>query len=187
MSRILGKPIHHCHVYPDFDAALARFATGGIGPIYRMRVDADCWRYRGKVEPLSMWVGFFHSGDICFEIITPIGEQRSAYSEFLERNPTGGLHHIAYHSTDFAATLAKMEAAGMPLRVVQEILDPETGVVFEIYCETVGVDNSVLYQLQLPGLFDDWFESMHREAQVWDGAELFRDITPPSQPAAVEA
>jgi hypothetical protein len=40
MSRILGQVIHHGYVYPDFDAAVERFAAGGIGPFFAMHETA---------------------------------------------------------------------------------------------------------------------------------------------------
>ena len=178
MSRIFGPAIHQAYVYPDFDAALARFAAGGIGPFYILHSDEGLSLYRGEMHALSMSAAFVYSGEACFEIIAPRGPQQSAYAEFLDRNPHGGLHHIAYYSADFTATLAQAEAQGMPLRVVQEFADPRTGVPFEIYCEPVGIDNPVLFQFIRPGLFDHWFTAMRDAAAVWDGQDPMRDARP---------
>lgn len=179
MSRLLGAPVHQAYVYPDFDAALARFAGGGIGPFYIMQT-GGIGRYRGEDHPLSVKVAFVYTGDTCFEIMSPNGEpgQQSAYDEFLARNPEGGLHHIAYYSDDFDATLAQLEAEGKPLRTVQEFTDGKSGTLIEIYCEPVGVDNPILFQLLRPGLFDPWFEAMRDEAANWDGSDPFRDARP---------
>ena len=178
MSRILGAPVHQAYVYPDFDAALQRFAGGGIGPFYIMQT-GGVGRYRGEDHPLSVKVAFVYTGDSCLEIMTPNGEsgQQSAYDEFLSRNPEGGLHHIAYYSDDFDKTLATLEAEGMPLRRVQEFPDGKGGLI-EIYCEPVGVDNPILFQLIRPGLFESWFEAMRAEAANWDGTDPFRDARP---------
>lgn len=178
MSRVLGIPVHQAYVYPDFDAALKRFASGGIGPFYIMQT-GGVGKYRGEDHPLSVKVAFFYTGDTCVEIMTPNGEpdQQSAYDEFLRRNPEGGLHHIAYYSDDFDKTLATLEVEGMPLRRVQEFPDGKGGLI-EIYCEPVGVDNPILFQLIRPGLFEPWFEAMRAEAANWDGADPFRDARP---------
>lgn len=178
MSRLLGPAIHQCYVFPDFDAALERFAACGIGPFYVLQEAGGMGRYRGEDHPLSISVAFVYSGDACFEIITPHGEQQSAYGEFLRRNPTGGLHHIAYYSGDFAKTLAALEAEGGPSRPVQEMINPATGELIEIYCEPVGVDNPVLFQLLKPGLFDAWFDAMRAAAADWDGTDPIRDARP---------
>lgn len=178
MSRLLGQPVHQCLVYPDFDAALARFAAAGIGPFYVLPQAGGLSLYRGEEHPLSIKVAFVYTGDICLEIITPVGEQQSAYSEFLRRNPHGGLHHIAYFSTDFAKTLAMLEAEGKPFRIVQDFVDAASGQSIEIYCEPVGIDNPVLFQFIRPGLFDNWFEAMRKAAANWDGTDPIRDARP---------
>lgn len=178
MSRILGPAIHQAYVYPDFEAALAKFAAGGIGPFFVMESTGGLGIYRGEEHPLSMSVAFFYSGDSCFEVIVPHGPQKSAYGEFLERNPLGGLHHIAYCSDDFEQTLATLEAEGKPLRVVQEFRHPGSGETIEIYCEPVGVENPILFQFVKPGLFDPWFDAMHEAAANWDGSQPMRDARP---------
>lgn len=174
MSRILGPAIHQCYVFPDFDAALERFAAGGIGPFYVLQSLGGMGRYRGEDHPLSTSVAFVYSGDACFEIITPHGEQQSAYGEFLRRNPAGGLHHIAYHSDDFERTLSALARDGKPFRIVQEFINPTSGETIEIYCEPVGVDNPVLFQFLRPGLFN----AMREAARNWDGTDPVRDARP---------
>lgn len=174
MSRVLGSAIHQAYVFPDFDNALERFASLGIGPFYVLHTEDGIARYRGEEHPLSMSVAFVYSGDACFEIITPHGEQQSAYGEFLIRNPSGGLHHIAYFSNDFQATLSALEAEGRAIDIVQEFTDPE-GQLIEIYCEPVGVNNPIQFQLIRPGLFDAWFDAMREAASTWDGTNVIRD------------
>ncbi|MEZ5735930.1 MAG: VOC family protein [Novosphingobium sp.] len=178
MSRLLGQPVHQCYVYPDFDAALERLAAAGIGPFFLLGEIGGMGDYRGEQHEFSAQVAFVYSGDNCFEIISPKPGGVSAYNAFLERNPHGGLHHIAYCSEDFDATLAMMEQAGRPLETVVDMRDPETGFQIEIYCEPVGVDNPILYQLMRPGLFDAWFDAMREAAANWDGSEPMRDARP---------
>ena len=178
MSRILGSVIHQGYVYPDFNAALERFAVGGIGPFFVMHETGAISIYRGEQRPLGMSIAFVYSGDSCMEIITPHGEQESAYNDFLCLNPHGGLHHIAYFSDDFARTLARMDAEDKPLRIVQEFVATPGGEPFEIYCEPVGIDNPVIFQLLRPGLFDGWFDSMREAAANWDGTDPIRDAGP---------
>lgn len=178
MSRLLGNPAHQCYVYPDFDQALERFAAGGIGPFFVLDEIGGMGDYRGESHAFSAKVAFVYSGEACFEIITPKPGGISAYNAFLDCNPHGGLHHIAYYSDDFEASLAAMAEAGMPLETVVDMRDPETGFQIEIYCEPQGVDNPVLYQLMHPGLFDAWFEAMREAAAAWDGTEPIRDARP---------
>lgn len=177
MSRLLGPAVHQAYVVPDFDATLARFAAGGIGPFYVMEA-GGLSRYRGEDHEMRSSVAFFYTGDTCIEVIAPHGDQQSAYGEYLRRNPAGGLHHIAYFSDDFDATMAAMEADGKPLRIVQELTMGPGGPLVEIYCEPVGVDNPILYQFIHHGPFDAWFDAMREQAANWDGSDPIRDARP---------
>ena len=178
MSRILGKPVHQAYVFPDFDEAIGRFAALGIGPFFVLHSEGGSSRYRGVDHPLSLSVAFVYSGDTCFEIIAPHGDQQSAYGEYIRRNPDGGLHHICYYADDFEKTLASLAAGGQKFEIVQEFADPRSGEPFEIYCEPVGIDNPVLFQLIRPGLFDRWFDAMRQAASNWDGSDPIRDARP---------
>jgi catechol 2,3-dioxygenase-like lactoylglutathione lyase family enzyme len=180
MSYLLGAPAHQCYVYPDFDKALARFTAAGLGPFFVLDgVDVLC-DYRGERRPFISKVAFAYSGDSCIEVITPKTGDVSTFNDFLDRNPHGGLHHIAYYSDDFEATLARMEKAGKPLDLVVDVRDPASGFRVEIFCAPVGVEDPVLYQLMRPGLVESWFEVLRRAAAGWDGADPIRDAPPPT-------
>ena len=45
------------------------------------------------------------------ELLEPLGE-RSPIASFLERNPSGGIHHVCYEVADIAAASAQLKAAG---------------------------------------------------------------------------
>jgi len=186
MSRLLGNPAHQCYVYPNFDKALEKFAAAGIGPFFVFDGVGVMCHYRSEQHPFTSRVAFVYSGNSCIEIITPNVGGRSPYDEFLSRNPHGGLHHIAYYSDDFDATLAMMEKAGKPLRTVVEMRDPASGIQIEIYCEPVGVEDPVSYQLMRPGPIDSWFAAIHKAAAEWDGTDPIRDARPLMM-AALEA
>lgn len=177
MSKILGSAIHQAYVFPDFEMALERFAALGLGPFYILHSEGGLSRFRGEEHPITMSAAFVYSGNTCFEIIATDPGQQSAYGEFLRRNPTGGLHHIAYFSDNFSATLAALAADGKPAEIVQEFTDA-SGEAFEIYCEPLNVDNPVLFQLIRPGLFDNWFETMREASTNWDGKDRYRDARP---------
>jgi hypothetical protein len=180
MSYLLGNPAHRGYVYPDFEKALARFAAAGIGPFFVLgEVDLVC-DYRGERRPFGSHVAFVYSGDSCIEIITPKEGEVSTFSEFLGRNPQGGLHHIAYFSDDFEATLASMEKAGKPLDIVVDVRDPATGFQVEVFCDPVAVEDPISCQLMRPGLFDSWFEAMRAAAAEWDGKDPIRKASPPT-------
>jgi methylmalonyl-CoA/ethylmalonyl-CoA epimerase len=45
------------------------------------------------------------------ELLEPLGE-RSPIEAFLQRNPSGGIHHVCYEVADIAAASAQLRAAG---------------------------------------------------------------------------
>lgn len=191
MSRFFGDAIHSAYVVPDLDAAIDRMLATGIGPAFVMRRLRGPGLYRGERHDSLMSVAFLCSGDAVIELLAPHDDVPSSYNEYLARHPDGGLHHIAYMSADFDATMRQAKAAGMEFRRVQEYIDGETGTPFEIYIEPVGADDPVLAQLILPGLFDSWFAAMKDIAAHWDGSDPIRDgalllpaeMRPVSEPA----
>lgn len=178
MSYLLGNPAHTCYVYPDFQKALAKFAAAGIGPFFILDEVGGMGDYRGEQKPFTSQVAFVYSGEACFEIITPNVGGISAYNEYLDRNPGGGLHHIAYYSDDFEGDMQKMAQAGHPLTLVVDMRDPATGFQIEIYTEPTGMEDPVFIQLMHRGLFDKWFEAMRQAAADWDGKDPYRDARP---------
>jgi hypothetical protein len=180
MSYLLGNPAHQCYVYRDFEKALEKFAAAGIGPFFLLSEVGVMCHYRGEQHPFRAQVGFAYSGDSCIEINSPLNAPGiSAYlNEFLTRNPGGGLHHIAYYSDDFDVTLAMMEKAGKPLRTVVEMRDPASGMQVEIFCEPIGVEDPISYQLMRPGPLEAWFGAIHQAAAEWDGTDPIREVKP---------
>jgi len=57
------------------------------------------------------------------ELIRPLGEE-SPIAKFLERNPSGGMHHVCYEVSDIRAARDRLRAAG--LRVLGDG-EPRTG------------------------------------------------------------
>jgi len=106
MSRLFGDVAHQAYVVPDFDAALEKLNAAGIGPAFVLRRIRGAGRYRGERHDSLISAAFAYSGNTCIEILTPHDDVPSAYREYLERRPEGGLHHIAYFSDDIAGSIA---------------------------------------------------------------------------------
>jgi catechol 2,3-dioxygenase-like lactoylglutathione lyase family enzyme len=175
MQHLFGQSVHTAFVVPDFDGAVSRMLGSGFGPAFLLRRLAMHGRFRGQRHDMVMNVAFFAVGDVFFEYIEQVDGSRSAYSEFLEHNPQGGMHHIAYYSSDFAADLARSKRAGVTLDVVEELLT-EDGATFEIYAEPTGRNDAVLTQLMYPGASEVVFATMEDVARHWDGSEPLRDL-----------
>ena len=67
--------------------------------------------YLGKPAPLRLHLAFGWCGDMQVELIQPIAGV-STYSNFLDRNPQGGIHHYGIEIPNYAAGVKEMEAAG---------------------------------------------------------------------------
>ncbi|MBP1465815.1 methylmalonyl-CoA epimerase [Candidatus Chloroploca sp. M-50] len=68
---------------------------------------------RISLDDRHMAVGVARLGETLIELIAPTSDQ-AAFSKFLsEKGP--GIHHIAYRVDDIAASLAQLQARGVPL------------------------------------------------------------------------
>lgn len=175
MQNLFGKSVHTAFVVPDLDAAVTRMLESGFGPAFLLNRLLLPGRFRGVRHAMEMNVAFFSVGEVFFEFIQQTDGSRSAYSEFLDRNPGGGMHHIAYYSSNFADDLDRARGAGLSLDVIQELLAPD-GSIFEVYVEPAGTSGAVLTQLMFPGHNETVFARMEDIARNWDGAEPLRDL-----------
>jgi catechol 2,3-dioxygenase-like lactoylglutathione lyase family enzyme len=190
MSRYFGKAEHLAFVVPDFDAGLQRLLDAGIGPVFTMRRIRVAARYRGERHDPLFSAGFAYSGSLQIEMLCQHDETPSAYLEFIRRNPGGGLHHSAYFCETFDGALAGAAAKGQPFTVVQEFIEPISGIAYEIYVEPTGSANPMLAQLMIPGPMEPFFAEMERIAASWDGSEPERnalalippEMVPPQEP-----
>ena len=178
MSSFFEAPVHHqAFVVPDLDQALSKLIACGVGPVYVVRHVRGTNLFRGERHEAVVSAGFVQDGDTLLEFIEPHEDHPSAYREFLQRNPQGGLHHIAYTSRNFARSIASAKEKGGDFQIVQEMVG-ESGEPFEIYMEPVGVDEPVMVQLMLSGLFQNFFDAVRAAARDWDGSEPIRDGFP---------
>ena len=59
-------------------------------------------------------MAFGYVGDVQFEVIEPVAG-KSTYSEFLDRVPAGGVHHLGFSVEDYDAATADLLARGYRL------------------------------------------------------------------------
>jgi methylmalonyl-CoA/ethylmalonyl-CoA epimerase len=57
---------------------------------------------------------FFNVGGTHIELLEPTSPE-SAIAKYLEKNPNGGIHHIAYATDDITGQLAQAKNAGVRL------------------------------------------------------------------------
>lgn len=67
-----------------------------------------------EVAEQKVKTAFFNVGGVHIELLEPTSPD-SPIAKFLEKNPHGGVHHVAFNSNDVVADLAKAKAAGIGL------------------------------------------------------------------------
>ncbi len=98
---MIGRLNHVAIAVPDLDAASAQYAStlgADIGP--------------PQDEPdHGVTVVFITLPNTKIELLYPLGEN-SPIAGFLEKNPSGGIHHICYEVDDITAAAAQLTASG---------------------------------------------------------------------------
>ncbi len=67
-----------------------------------------------EVAEQKVKTAFFNVGGVHIELLEPTSPD-SPIAKFLEKNPHGGIHHVAFNSTAITDDLAKAETAGVVL------------------------------------------------------------------------
>ena len=86
---------------PSLDAALA---------YYEKALGLKC-THREEVPSQKVRTAFISCGQVNIELLEPTSPD-SPIAKFLEKNPAGGIHHIAFATSDITAQLAQAAAAG---------------------------------------------------------------------------
>jgi methylmalonyl-CoA/ethylmalonyl-CoA epimerase len=98
---MLGRLNHVAIAVPDLAAASA---------IYRDTLGAKVSAPQALPEH-GVTVVFIDTGNSKIELLEPLGEG-SPIASFLERNPSGGMHHICYEVDDILAARDRLKASG---------------------------------------------------------------------------
>ena len=110
---MIGKLNHVAFAVPDLSAA----AT-----VYRDTLGARVSEAEALPEH-GVTVVFVDLGNTRVELLEPLGED-SPITGFLEKNPTGGMHHVCYEVDDIIAARDKLKDQGV--RVLGDG-EPKTG------------------------------------------------------------
>lgn len=99
---MLGRLNHVAIVVPDLEAATAR---------YRDVLCATVSSPQALPEH-GVTVVFVELDNTKTELLEPLGEN-SPVAPFLERNPSGGMHHMCYETDDIIAARDRLKAQGV--------------------------------------------------------------------------
>jgi len=98
---MIGKLNHVAIVVPDLEAASA---------IYRDTLGASVSQPLELPEHGVITV-FVELPNTKIELLHPMSDE-SPIAKFLEKNPSGGMHHICYEVADIEAAAARMQESG---------------------------------------------------------------------------
>jgi methylmalonyl-CoA/ethylmalonyl-CoA epimerase len=82
-------------------------------PYYEKALGFKCDR-REEVASQKVRTAFFGVGDVHLELLEPTSPD-SPIAKFLQKNPAGGIHHIAFHTDDVDGQLRQASGAGVQL------------------------------------------------------------------------
>jgi len=82
-------------------------------PYYENALGLKC-EHREEVPSQKVRTAFFHCGEVHLELLEPTSPD-SPIAKYLEKNPHGGIHHIAFATDAIASQLGQAKAAGCQL------------------------------------------------------------------------
>ena len=82
-------------------------------PYYEKALGLKC-EHREEVPSQKVRTAFFTVGEVHLELLEPT-DPESPIAKFLEKNPHGGIHHIAFGTDDIGAQLQQASGAGVKL------------------------------------------------------------------------
>jgi catechol 2,3-dioxygenase-like lactoylglutathione lyase family enzyme len=165
-------------VVRDLDEAL-RYWTQvlGVGPFFVAReVTPTTYWYRGEeASPPTIHIALGNSGDLQIELIEQLGEEPSAYRDFLDSGREG-MHHMSSWVTraQYDETRARLLAGGMV--IAQEGDTRESNTRFA-YFATDSVPGGLQYEISdvLDSPIHGLFEALAKMAKEWDGSDPIRE------------
>ena len=85
----------------------------GAVPYYEKTLGLACERIE-EVPDQKVRTAFFRVGETHLELLEPTSPE-SPIAKFLEKNPRGGIHHVAFATGDIGGQLAQAKKAGCQL------------------------------------------------------------------------
>lgn len=85
--------------------------TFGIGPWRTREMETESV-YRGQKRTLRMKLAFAHLGPLQFELIQPVGDEESIYTEFLKARGEG-IQHLGFYLDNVEKTIAEFQGVGI--------------------------------------------------------------------------
>ena len=170
MSKLFGPVVQQGYVVPDIEAGLAHWLARGVGPFYVLMDHHLETEYYGTPANIRIKAAFAASGPQQIELIEPFADSGpTVYQDYLDRNPEGGLQHVACWCADVPAKVAELDGSDWVLAQRYK----GTHAYYD-HAKTPGV------MVQLMPTFDNYlelFKTAEDEAATWDGVtDPIRDL-----------
>ncbi len=168
-NRLLGPVTVLKYAVRDLERWMQQLVDVGIGPWWVSRNQApEAFIYRGSQSDARFTWGLTWSGDVLHELIQPVNDDPSPYSEFLDAGREG-LHHGAFYPRDYEGAVEYLKGTGR-----KAILHGHSGDARFTYFEGIGSPPQPIELQYLPPDVVAQHKILMRESDEWDGTDPFR-------------
>ncbi len=172
MSRVFGPIFQSGYVVQDLDAAIQHWTKNvGVGPFYVFpRIEfSECF-FRGRPANIEMAVAMSYSGDTQIELIKPMNDVPSIYSEFTAAGHQG-LHHVGILSDHYSEDLKRITDSG---REVIQGGRTKANAGFAYFESDPAFPGTMVELIEASPNMHSFFAKLKAEAQTWDGVKTTR-------------
>ena len=171
---LFGPIFQNGYVVTDLKAALAHWTERvGVGPFWVFpEIRFATLTYRGEAAEIPMTVAMGYSGDLQIELIQPLSDAPSVYSEFTAAGGKG-LHHLGVLSESFDADLRRLPALG------HQIVQSGTvggGTGFAYFESDPAFPGSMIEVIEASPGMRRLFAKLRAAAASWDGLDPVRSL-----------
>jgi hypothetical protein len=170
-----GSVLQVAYVVRDLEAAIAEW-TGklGAGPFHVMHLQLADQTFRGQPASINAKIAIGYLGQTNIELIQPMDELPSAYTEQLQtRGP--GLNHYWLAADDMDAEIARLEASGFPMIAYSDI----SGLSRSAMIDTSATLGCLTEIQELPPRIWEILGEMQAAHESWDGSDPIRPYPAP--------
>jgi hypothetical protein len=163
MSKLFGSCVQQGYVVPDIYEAMQHWLARGVGPFYIEEHISPAAEFDGKAFTPDISAAFAYCGDQQIELVQQHDEQDTVYREYLEKNPGGGLQHLAFWCDDVAAAVEKHCQLDGIYCVRQRYGD------MHVYMDHISKPGIMIQLMDSGPLMSDLFAIIKEGAETWDG------------------
>lgn len=173
---LFGPVIQLGFVVPNIEAAVAHWASIGVGPFFLLEhIQFGRCHFRGRPLSIDMSVAVGQWGSVQVELIRQHCDTPSIYTTF-DGSARGGLQHMGVMTASVPDSLARLAERGVePVQAGETA----TGIRFAYVNtdELPGAHPGGMIELIESGPAIDGFFSLVRKAAVdWDGRDALRKL-----------